>query len=351
MTQVVLTGATGFLGSEVLARALKVIPIEHIHILLRSRPDVEKSLLAIRLKEHGLSAIWPRLNFVQTNFEDQSTFKQALASLQSHLSLQDNSVVIAHLAAVIHDPNSDAKRQERINVGVTLDLLEWAKQIAVRRFVYTSSVVAFGGTVNQLLRNEDSFVEGLNVQSQRFDYYTSKRKAHELIISQSQVPTSVLCPGIVHGRLENFKNSRGHLKMLREKKLAMAPSGGGNIVGLDRVAAGIVEEILEQEQSQEKIKTRLLVDQNMTFGEYFQLYVDCALGRGSVQIRCLPAVFGKFASALFALFKKTRMNKIVKISALEGLGQATLFLWFVSKFKQPETLGVKKAIEDSLKPI
>ena len=148
--KILITGATGFIGGEVLARLLKTFQPEEVIVLARRKADPGSSLLALRLKEHELDPfeILPRLQWQLTDFRNPETFRADLKTLP------DVSSVI-HLAAVISHAE-DPKDFERMNLGVTQDLINWANTKS-GNFVFMSSVVSWGGARSNRIRSERDF--------------------------------------------------------------------------------------------------------------------------------------------------------------------------------------------------
>lgn len=338
---IVITGASGFIGSEVVARLLKRVPPERIVLLGRRVPEPGKSLFALRLAEHGLTHLWDKLRWAKADLVDA----KALSASLEQLGPQVRGAVVVHLAAIIHR-TGDAAEQERMNVGVTRDLLAWAASIG-GRFLFMSSVVSFGGADTAEIRSEKDFPSATG-PGHDFDYYETKHRAHSLVLREARVPSVLFCPGIVHGRLENFKNSRGHLRALRDGRLKVAPPGGGNIVGLDRVAQAVADEALRTDAAsalgEPLARTRLLVDLNISYRDYFQEYVNFALGAQAPRIRALPAWTGKATLALHRALRRSGR----RVSTVEGLAQASLWLYFKSDFAQPPTEGALESLKASL---
>ncbi len=334
--KVLLTGATGFLGSEVAARLLKTRPFESIVLLGRRRPKVAGSLLALRLAEHGLDPrLIEKVSFVEADFGDESAFRAALRGLGPEL----DGAAVVHMAAVIHRQGS-VQEQTRVNVGATDDLVDWCNERG-GKFVFISSVVCFGGSDTPVVRSEKDFPE-VTGPGHRFDYFRTKHEAHMRVLKRSRKPAVFLCPGIVHGSLEGFKDSRGHLKALREGRLSLAPSGGGNFVGLDRVAQATVDAALRE--SPARVETRLLVDRNMSYLDYFQLYVNLARGAQAQKIRAVP----RFASLAARALQGALDASGGRIGFVEGLAQGSYWLHFESEHALPPTMGLEAALKASL---
>lgn len=346
---ILFTGATGFLGSEVFCRLLKKnVPVENILILGRRRPIAnEKNLFYLRLKSHGLENLFDKINFVTTDFERSEVFQKTLRDLPL-----GEGFTVLHMAALIHAGSGDKAKQDRVNVGVTEDLLNFSLERRARHFVFASSIVAFGGTRRPTLRNENDFPR-FPAESKPHNYFTSKREAHEFLLGKgSNLSLSILCPGVVHGSLEQFKDSRNHLIALREGRLKMAPAGGSNFVGLDRVSEAFAQAVVnEKVPAIAQPFTQLLVDRNLSYLEFFQLYVDTASRVLGSPCHRIKVIAKPLATMALAAEKALRWAKLPKPQVLDGLAQASLFLHFESLVPAPTTQGIEKSLEESLKSL
>lgn len=339
MPQFLLTGATGFIGSEVLARLLREVSVADVFVLVRKVPEGEASLLGRRLQEHGLQSLWNRLNFVVCDFLNEGTFPQVLE--KNFGSLGD--LRIAHLAAQIAVKGSDQAslhEQERMNVGVTRDLMSFSNRVS-KLFVFTSSVVAFGGTRARWTRTEKDF-EVFPSEARTFSYFTSKRQAHEMVAAESRVPTWILCPGIVHGSMDAFKDSRAHLKAARDGRFRWVPAGSGSFVGLDRVAGAHVSALMANAPVAAGVNTRLLVDEILDYRDYINLYLEC-WGAGH-RVRALPHWLG--APAFGAL--KLARGLGADVGLLDKFCQAALHLRFQSGYPEAPTEGFRAQLARSV---
>ncbi len=343
---VLITGATGFLGSEVFARLTKIFPMENLWLLVRRQPTLDAGLFSLRLQEKKIHDLFPKIRSFILNFEDAKEFQSGLRNLPLQ---KGQKFRILHLAALIHASSSEKEKQDRVNVGVTEDLLDFAIEKKCEHFVYSSSVVAFGGTFDARVRTEKDFPQ-FPEESLHHNYFFSKREAHEALAKRaSSVALSLLCPAIVHGSLEQFKSSRSHLKALREGRLSVAPGGGSNFVGLDRAAQAFADALAQKPPELDKPQLQLLVDENLSYRDYFQLYVDLYAeirGQKSRKIWPIPAFI---SWAAFRLDKGLKALSLPEPDVLAGLAQARLHLYFDSEFPLPPTIGLRESLRLSLK--
>jgi nucleoside-diphosphate-sugar epimerase len=349
MQKLLLTGVTGFVGSDVLARIIKSQQCPKLVVLARRKPDLENSILARRFREHGLDPQRiEEIEWVLVPFEDENLFRATLAALPK----QDNWRVL-HMAAIIKS-QTDNDAQERLNLGVTKDMLEFANARQAP-FYYLSSVVAFGATREKKIRTEKDFDQWEDFND-NYSYFATKRAAHKWILEQAQVSGCLFCPSIVHGSLEGEKSSRGHLRALKQGTLRFAPSGGANFVTLENVAGPIVEAVFAPAHGH-KPRTQLLVGPNLRFQDYFNLYLDAyrsfmedrALGTEGLirgQLAAMPSWMGRMARATHRLSAKLGWNNTI----LSSLAQSSSYLYFDTEAREgalPDIADLKKALKES----
>ena len=350
-----MTGCTGFLGSDVFAKLIvSGIKLENIILLGRKKPQTEKSLLGLRLKENGLSAatLLDKIEFIELDFENEKSFQQGLESkLKPRLK---PGFTMVHMAAMISTPkDANVEAQTRANVGVTEDLFNFCSQTQAGRFVFTSSVVAWGGEAKTEIRSEKDFIN-FNPLCWTLPYFSTKRTAHEKVLDlarKSGIPTHLLCPGIIHGTLDYQKTSRKFLKLLTEGRLPAIPPGGGNIVGLDRVTQSVLDSISKPLATADKPFVQLVVDENLSFREYFQKYLS-AWGKVTGQkIPPMPRFIPPRTLSLGVGRMMGILGKLVgkHFSLGEALVPGSLFLYFRSDYPLPPTRGVAASLEDSVR--
>jgi nucleoside-diphosphate-sugar epimerase len=349
MQKILITGVTGFIGSEVLARLVKDERATKITVLARKKPDYEKSLLAKRFMEHGIDPVSQidAIEWIELPFEDEARFRQTLDALPR----QDNWRVL-HMAAIIKG-SSENDAVERLNLGVTQDLLNFANERQAP-FYYMSSVVAFGTTSDRRVRSEKDFSHW-EAHNDSYPYYATKRAAHEWILANAKVPGWLFCPSVVHGSLEGSKNSRGHLKSLREGRLKYAPSGGANFVTLRDVAGPIAETVLSRAFDGKTPQARLLVGPNLRLVDYFNFYLDTyrefferrALGTEPVAmgvVQALPNWIGNLAMPVSRLLKKVG----VEVGVIDSVAQNSRYLYFESRYREGSSLPSLDELKDAL---
>lgn len=150
--RILLTGATGFLGSYLIKEL-----IEH-----------EYPVRALYRKDHHLpwipEQILSRVEWIQGDVLDIVSLEDALTDIDT----------VIHSAAVVSFDAKQRKRMYQVNVEGTNNLVNLSLESGVRRFIHISSVAALGRTENESWVNEKSKWEDNAVQTH---YARSKFKA------------------------------------------------------------------------------------------------------------------------------------------------------------------------------
>ncbi len=231
MGAVLLTGATGFVGKEILSRFL-ARDDRQVYALVRAADDDEA---AERLPAH------PRLTAVAGDIE-RSGLGLSDASAER---LRDEVTNVLHCAAsVAFDLPLEESRS--VNVGGTRRMLEFARSCArLERFSYVSTAYV-AGEPGRVFR-EDELEVG---QSFRNPYERSKFEAELALRSEgADLPLQILRPSIVvgdstTGRTSSFNVLYGPLKAFARGGIRAIPARRDSpvdIVPVDYVADRVHE--------------------------------------------------------------------------------------------------------------
>jgi long-chain acyl-CoA synthetase len=228
MSRVFLTGATGFLGMEVLARLLERTDHE-ILCLVRGRDDA-----AARERLDGVLA---------TLYSEPARFAERVHALRGdvthELPVPEDVDVVCHCAASIaFDLELDEARE--INVDGTEAILDLARAAGARRFVHVSTAYVSG-------THQGVFHEGELGTEFRNTYEQTKAEAEQLVRAVEGLEVAIARPSIVMGEsgtgwtpafnvlywpLRAF--ARGLFQQVPAK-----PDGRVDVVPVDYVADGI----------------------------------------------------------------------------------------------------------------
>ena len=166
MKKILVTGATGYVGCEVV-----------------------RQLLASGKEVTGLGRTLPDENipFIQADLTDPANLNQALSGKTYDC--------IMHIASLPGD-TGDPQEMVRVNVNGCLNLLEYARNSGVSRFVLTSSISAYEWYPATKFNPPDYMPVDENHPCRPKDMYSSTKRTHDLLAitsyHQYRVPTTAL---------------------------------------------------------------------------------------------------------------------------------------------------------------
>ena len=233
MTTYLVTGGTGFLGRNLLARLVRR-PDADVRVLVRSSSVGRLEAMAAALD--GGERITPLVGDIR---EDRlGLSKETLDDLRGTVDH------VVHLAA-LYDMTADAADNEDLNIGGTRRVVDVATRIRAGVLHHVSSIAVAGehrGTFDETM-----FDEGQELPS---PYHRTKFEAERLVREQTRVPWRVYRPVIVVGDSRTgemdkvdgpyyflpFLTSIGDLPLVGRLPLVLPDLGDTNVVPVDHVA-------------------------------------------------------------------------------------------------------------------
>jgi NAD+-dependent farnesol dehydrogenase len=168
--RVLLTGATGYVGSRVAARLAAA----------------GHAVLAL-VRSGGESRVPAGCRAVTGDILDAGALKRALGGCDA----------LVHMAALVRTWVRDSREFDRVNIEGVASALRCAEECGTGRIVYTSTIVALGPTDGEIRD------EAIDRSDFRFhtDYERSKWVADRLVRERaaSGSPVTTLYPGVVYG--------------------------------------------------------------------------------------------------------------------------------------------------------
>jgi nucleoside-diphosphate-sugar epimerase len=261
--RVLVTGATGFLGSHVLEQ------------LLSAGHEV-RALVRSPLQRAGVE-------IVRGDVTDPGSLARAMSGCEA----------VIHSAAVVTFRVSEAVRQREVNVQGTRNIVEAARAAGVRRLVYTSSVAALGRPNG---RDAD--------ETTRYDwpvglsYNETKRDAEEIVRQARDLETISLNPAMVVGPGERYRHTLPLFRLAKWGLLRVVPEGGATLCDVRDVAAAHVA-ALGRGRSGERY---VLGGPHLSFAE---LAGELAAATGGSPARLeLPSVMVRFGALPLVVVEK-----------------------------------------------
>jgi nucleoside-diphosphate-sugar epimerase len=239
----VVTGAGGFIGNAV-CRRLAAAGAEVVGL-----DSAEQA--SARIREAGASPAWCDIT------DRDGTFR----------ALEDAQLVV-HTAAIVSDRGAMADHV-RVNVGGTANVLDAAAEGGAERVVHVSSVVVYGYD-DPSHQDETSFRRACGVP-----YIDTKSASDRLACGRGAV---VIRPGDVYGPGSGPWAIRP-LEMAKAGQLSVPGKGDGVMlpVYIDDLVEAILLGLRQGEPGE--AYTAWKDDEQVTFGDFFDLYASMAGGK------------------------------------------------------------------------
>ncbi len=212
--EVLVTGATGFLGqhliNDLIDKGLK------ISILARKTSD---------------------LGFIDN--KSVKIFYGDITDPSSLLEATKDKEVVYHLAGLIAYEKTQRPFMERINVRGTANILKACVANQVSKFFHLSSVAAVGASFKPQPIDENF---NYNLEKYNLGYFETKRKAEELVIKafhETGLKTYLINPSTIYGAGDAIKNSRKTQVKVAQGCFSFYPPGGVNVVYVGDVIKAI----------------------------------------------------------------------------------------------------------------
>ncbi len=158
---IIITGASGFIGRYL---------IEYLRDNYRIFALARRTQREARVVQHR------NITWMLVDISKENQLEQCIGAITDETSIE----FIIHLAAYYEFSNTPNPAFEETNVQGTLYLLEHARKLNIRRFIFASSLVACRYPVPGDAVNE------LTAPNAKYPYAVSKRKGEELMMEYSQ---------------------------------------------------------------------------------------------------------------------------------------------------------------------
>ncbi len=239
---------------------------------------------------------------------------------------------VFHAAAVSDYWRHSTEVLYRVNVEGTRSLIAAALKQGVKRFIYTSSIIALGVPRPGGLLNESS---QFNLSPSRFPYAHSKHLAELAVLEAAShgLPSVILNLPIVIGPRDVNQVSGSIIIEAARGRLRFFFPGGSNFIAVDDVVAGhIAAAVRDQAESR-----YVLAGENLTYTEAIE-HVCRLVGRPRPSFT-LPAGALPLIAAGVAIGRAVLGNRIpIDPNQVRMSGQ----LLFVDGRKAREELGVPR---------
>jgi dihydroflavonol-4-reductase len=256
MTRALVTGGTGFVGSNIALRLVE----RHWDVRILQRPGSSRELL-----EGG------PFEFVTGDVLEPESLIPAMRGVD----------VIFHAAGVVDYWRQGVERMYQVNVEGTRNVMEAALRSGIDRVVHTSSTAALGIHPNVLVDETFTF----NVKPQRFVYGHSKYLSEGIVLEyvKKGLPAVMVNPTTVLGPRDVRKVSCGMVvEVIKHCAPPLIPPGGLNVVPICDAAQGHIEAAMKGRVGERYI----LGGENMSHLQLYQTIAD-VVGCG-MKLKVMP---------------------------------------------------------------
>ena len=297
MKNILITGGTGFIGSNLAAALLQ--QGYAVRILHRSSSNLFN--VASLSVEHRIGDV-----------RDSESLRSAMHGCDT----------VFHTAAMVSFWKPVRQLQYEINIGGTKNVVEACLKENVRRLVHTSSIAAIGHPANGMLANEATPFNWQDVDS---GYKNSKHMAEIEITKgvERGLDAVMVNPGVVIGPGDVHFNGGKIIRSVKKHQALFYINGGMNIVFVVDVVAGHISAALKGKTGERYI----LGGENLTHKQAFQITAE-VVGGIVPRVR-MPISLLKLAGKFFDLTGRM-MNKEPFVTS-ELFSGAGLYNWYSSE--------------------
>ncbi len=252
--KILVTGATGFVGSHLLEELPKAVPGTEISVFVLPE-DEHKSKLADK---------YPKVNLIEGNIVKRD---EVLRAVKGHTH-------IIHLAGLISYWKKDRERLMVVNKNGVENIVESCLQHNNSRLIHISSVGAFGYHKDGNLADEDT---SFNWPDSLY-YMVSKREGQKIVeqaVKNKGLNAVILNPASIMGPGDpNLSTPHNQLYDRIYNGLFMGCFSGGLAVVDVRDLVKIIIKSLDQGKSGEKY---LVVGTNVKYSQVVKAIAGCAM--------------------------------------------------------------------------
>jgi len=245
---IVVTGASGMLGSQVLIHLAEEFPEHDLHAWYRS-----ESSKACALKQSDLVAIQARIKWVRIDLMDALAVEEAMAGAE----------YVVHSAAMVSFRASHAQTMLTQNPGMAENVAAAALHHGVKNVVHVSSVAALGKPADgsAISESDQPQRENLNTYGQsKYDSELVMQRYHE-----EGMPLWIVNPTVIVGP-DHWPGGSSQLVNSIRNGLKFYTPGSTGWVKVENVASAVVKLLAEAPGQGENF---LLNDKNASFKDAF----------------------------------------------------------------------------------
>lgn len=288
---ILVTGATGFLGSELICQLL--LRGEKVRAIKRDTSRIPQILQ----NKKGIE-------WFTADILDYFALSEAMEGIKK----------VYHCAALISFNPKDKKKVLKVNVDGTTCLLNISMEQKIKRFLHVSSIAALGeGKKGKLITEKDHWEFGTGQSAYSISKYKSEMEVFRA--AAEGLNAVIVNPSIIIGKNAG-KEGSGRLFESIRKGLKYYPAGSSGYVDVADVARSMIL-LMESDISAERF---IINSENLSYEDFFKNIAE-KFGRKPPSIALKPWMFylAYLASPIITLFtgKKSSISKDTISSAFK----------------------------------
>jgi dihydroflavonol-4-reductase len=239
---ILVTGASGFLGSELVKQL--VANNESVRIIVRPSSDISH-----------LVSIKEKIEIMEGDILDVPSLEIAMDGIEK----------IYHSAAVIGYDDSFYDSMYKCNIEGTANVVNVALTKGIKKLLHVSSIAAIGGKPNDLISEETKWEKNEWTTHYGITKMLAEREVWRA--EQEGLEVVIVNPGIILGSSSNEKKATMRVfKRIASGKMPFYSNGTNGFIDV-RDVAKICIQLMNSPVHSERF---ILINQNLSFKDYFE---------------------------------------------------------------------------------
>ena len=239
---ILVTGASGFLGSELVKQL--IANGESVRIIVRPSSDIS-----------DLASIKDKIEIMEGDILDVPSLEIAMDGIEK----------IYHSAAVIGYDDSFYDSMYKCNIEGTANVVNVALTKGIKKLLHVSSIAAIGGKPNDLISEETKWEKNEWTTHYGITKMLAEREVWRA--EQEGLEVVVVNPGIILGSSSNENKATMRVfKRIASGKMPFYSNGTNGFIDV-RDVARICIQLMNSPVNSERF---ILINQNLSFKDYFE---------------------------------------------------------------------------------
>ena len=291
---ILLTGATGFLGSHI----LQVLLDRDLPVRVLVRNPENRHL--------------PWKNLVEV-------YEGDILDVEAVTRALDGVETVIHNAALVSFQDKDKEDLMEVNVSGTANMVNLSLEAGVQAFLQVSSIAALGDDAVKPIDEHTPRKEGSSKSAYSESKYRAELEVYRGIAEG--LHAYMINPGAIMGPMENWSSGTGNIFQSIFKGMRFYPSGQSGWVGAKDVARAVGILLNQEIKSGERF---VLVNTNWTFQKIFErMAFHLGVKPPSMKVPYYLALAVAFLGESF--LKLLGRDSLITVQAIKSAGRIRTF--------------------------